>query len=111
MLALISKMKVFYVNPIQFILSANNAATNPVPKSLSEHVTKLDKAMDLAYTVTGRKRREDINRGKKYRYYKNHFTPGGKDQLYQQNITKKGQAFSFNYKWLFDHPWHVYGKE
>ena len=62
--------------------------------------------MDLADIVTGRKKREYLNRDEKYRYYKNHFTLGEKDQLYQKNIRKKGQAFnlSFKYKWLTYHP-------
>ena len=47
--------------------------------------------MDLANIVTGRKQHEALNRDEKYRYYKNHFTPGEKDQLYQKNIRKKGQ--------------------
>ena len=40
-------------------------------------------------------------------------TPGRKEQLYQKNITKKGQAFnlSFKYKWLAVHSWHIYSKE
>ena len=69
--------------------------------------------MDLADIVTRRKKREALNRDEKYRYYKNHFTPGEKDQLYKNNIRKKGQAFNLNfkYKWLADHPWHVYSKE
>ena len=49
--------------------------------------------MDLADIVTGRKIREALNRDEKYRYYKNHFTPGEKDQFYQKNIRKKGQVF------------------
>ena len=69
--------------------------------------------MDLADIVTGRKKHKALNRDEKYRYYKNHFTPGEKDQLYKNNIRKKGQAFnlSFKHKWLADHPWHVYSKE
>ena len=69
--------------------------------------------MDFTDTVTVRKKRETLNRDEKYRYYKNHLTPGQKDQLYQKNVTKKGQAFnfSFKYKWLTDHPWHAYSKE
>ena len=68
--------------------------------------------MNLADIVTDRKKREALNSDEKYRYYKNHFTPGKKDQLYQKNITKKGQAFncSFKYKCLADYPWHVYSK-
>ena len=56
---------------------------------------------------------EGFNRDEKYHYYKNHFTPGEKHQLYQKNIMRKEQAFnlSFKYKWLADHPWHVYSKE
>ena len=46
--------------------------------------------MDLANIVTGRKQHEALNRDEKYRYYKNHFTLGEKDQLYQKNIRKKG---------------------
>ena len=36
-----------------------------------------------------------------YRYYKNHFIPrdGGKDQLYQKNIAKKGQVFNLSFKY------------
>ena len=58
--------------------------------------------MDLVDIVTGRKKREADNRDEEYLHYKNHFTPGEKDQLYQKNITKKGQAFnlSFKYKWI-----------
>ena len=69
--------------------------------------------MDLADILTDRKKREYLNRDEKYRYYKNHFTLGEKDQLYQKNIRKKGQAFnlSFKYKWLTYHPWHVYSRE
>ena len=68
--------------------------------------------MDLADIVIVRKKREALNRDEKYRYYC-YFTPGEKDQLYQKNIAKKGQVFdlSFKYKWLADHPWHVYSKE
>ena len=73
--------------------NTNNVATNVVAKSLSENVTKLDEAMGLTDRVTGRRKRDDLNRDEKYRYYKNHFTPGKKDQLYQKNITKKGQTF------------------
>ena len=69
--------------------------------------------MDLADTVTCRKEGEALIRDEEYRYYKNHFTSGEKDQLYQKNITKKGEAFnvSFKYKLLADHPWHVCSKE
>ena len=93
--------------------NTNNVAKNVFAKRLSENVTKFDEIMDLADILTGRKKREALNRDEKYHYYKNHFTPGEKDQLYQKNITKKGQAFnpSFKYKWLADHPCHVYSKE
>ena len=66
--------------------------------------------MDLPDIVTGRKKQEALNKTGKYRYYKNHVTPGKKDQPHQKNIKKKEQAFnlSFKYKWLTDHPWHVY---
>ena len=69
--------------------------------------------MDLPYIVTGRKKREALNKTGKYRYYKNHFTLGEKDQPHQKNIKKKEQTFnlSFKYKWLTDHPWHVYSKK
>ena len=53
--------------------------------------------MDLAYTATGRKKCEALSRDGKYRYYKNHLTPGEKDQLYQKNITKKGQVFNLSF--------------
>ena len=93
--------------------NTNNVVTNPFAKSSSENVTKLDEAMDLGDIVTGRKKREDLHRDKKYRYYKNHFTPGQEDQLYQKNIAKKGQPFnlSFKYRYLADYPWRVYCKE
>ena len=55
--------------------------------------------MDLADIVTGRKKREVLNRDENYRYYKNHFTPGEKDQLYQKNIRKKGQVFKLSFKY------------
>ena len=48
--------------------------------------------MDLANIVTDKKKRESLNRNQKYRYYKNYFTPEEKDELYQKNIKKKGQA-------------------
>ena len=69
--------------------------------------------MDLADIVTSRKKREVLNRDEKYRYYKNHFNPGKKDQLHQKKIMKEGEAFnlSFKYKWLAYHPWHAYSKE
>ena len=69
--------------------------------------------MDLADIVTSRKKREVLNRDEKYRYYKNHFNPGKKDQLHQKKITKEGEAFnlSFKYKWLAYHPRHAYSKE
>ena len=53
-----------------------------------------------------------LNRDENDRYYKNHFTPGEKDQVYQKNITER-QAFNliFKYKWLADHPWHVCSKD
>ena len=93
--------------------NTNNVATHVVAKRFSENVTKLDEAMDLADIVTGRKMREALNRDEKYRYYKNNFTPGEKHQFYQKNIRKKGQVLNLNfkYKWLADHPWHVYSKE
>ena len=43
--------------------------------------------MDLPDIVTGRKKREALSRDVKYRYYKNHFTPGEQEQLYQKNIS------------------------
>ena len=91
----------------------NNVATNVVAKSSSENVTTLDENMDLADIVTASKKRAALNRDEKYRYYKNHFNPGEKDQLYQKNITMEGEEFNLNfkYKWLTYHPWHVYSKE
>ena len=49
--------------------------------------------MDLADIVTITKKCEVLNRDEKYRYYKNHFNPGKKDQLHQKKITKEGEAF------------------
>ena len=62
--------------------------------------------MDLADIVTGRKKREALNRDENYRSYKNNSTPGEKNQLYQKNIIKKRQVLNrnFKYKWLADHP-------
>ena len=54
--------------------------------------------MDLENIVTDRNKREALNRDEKYRYYKNNFTPEEKDQFYQKNIKKKGQAFSLSFK-------------
>ena len=66
---------------------------------LSENIAKLDEAMDLAHIVTGRKKCEALNRDERYHYYKNHFTPGEKDQLYQKKIRMKGQTFNLSFKY------------
>ena len=55
--------------------------------------------MDLAHIVTGRKKCEALNRDERYHYYKNHFTPGEKDQLYQKKIRMKGQTFNLSFKY------------
>ena len=80
---------------------------------LSENVTNLNTAMDLADIITGRKKCGELIRDEKHRYYKNYFTPTKNNQLYQEKVTKKGETFNltFKHEWLTNHPWHVYSKE
>ena len=65
---------------------------------LSENVTNLNTAMDLADIITGRKKCGELIRDEKHRYYKNYFTPTKNNQLYQEKVMKKGETFNLTFK-------------